>query len=423
MSKTSLCRATRTALIFYRALWAVMAPLLRFHKRMKIGYDQRLLHTPLPKVDLWIQAASVGEAYLVEEILITLAPHQKTALLITTNTSEGFNILDRLKSVSENISLTIRYCPFDRPKTMSKAIKMTQPKLMVLIESELWPGLLSGCKHMDVPVLVVNGRMTETSMNGYLRMPAIWQDIGPAHILAMSDADAKRFQAVFGDKRVETMFNIKFDRLLRMSTTPDQTMPLTELIAEETSFITLGSIREEEEEVVCHMIQSLLSARPDIVIGLFPRHMERITAWRQHLHGANITYQLRSKTSQAVAPNTVILWDTIGELSKGYQRAQAAFVGGSLAPLGGQNFLEPLSVGVRPVIGPSWSNFHWVGGEIFQQDMVMKVENWQEAVDRLLRELETERDTHETLNDFRAYARTRQGGCLVASDAITTYLK
>ncbi len=414
--------ATEQALFLYRLLWAIMAPLLRFHKRMKIGYDERILKQTLPEADLWIQAASVGEAYLVEEILTTLNPAQDLTVLVTTNTSQGLNILKTITPASPHIDLILRYCPFDRPATMVQAVTMVKPRLVVLIESELWPGLLHACKMKEIKVCVVNGRMTEKSMRGYLRMPAIWRSLAPTSILAMSPADGQRFTTVFGKERTTTISNIKFDRILRTTVDLTTDCPLTSIIPAHLPFIILGSIRREEEEDVLQMLNTLLHQNPQLIIGLFPRHMERVNTWHKRLQQDHIPCRLRSHISTPVTQPTVIIWDTIGELQQGYQRAESAFVGGSLAPLGGQNFLESLSTGLRPVIGGSWSNFYWVGEEIFHQQLVTRVGNWQEAARALLAELETPTDRHEIQRQFIKYAQQRQGGTSKACQEIERLL-
>ena len=415
--------STTRALFLYRFIWFFLAPLLRFHKRMKIGYDERTLKRPLPQADLWIQAASVGESFIVEELLLSLTPEKHHTVLVTTNTSQGMDILKKIKAPSPHISLELRYCPFDRPALMEQAVSMVKPHLMVLIETELWPSLLFACKKQQVTICVVNGRMTEKSMKGYLRMPNIWNDLSPDSILAMSEDDCRRYGAVFGDERVAPMKNIKFDRLLRTSSTSHTATNLDAILQPETPFLILGSTRSEEEVDIHKMIESLLRHKPNIVIGLFPRHMERISAWKQQLQKDEIQFQLRSEITTPVPVTSVILWDTIGELQQGYMRATGAFVGGSLVPLGGQNFLEPLSVGIQPVIGDSWSNFYWIGEEIFAQNLVIKVQHWQEAVNVLLNCLEDPSDKKIVQKKFNQYASKQQGGTATACAEIKRLLE
>ncbi len=407
----------------YRFLWLFMVPLLRFHKRMKIGYGERTLKRHLPKADLWIQAASVGEAFIVEEILLALSPAQPLVVLVTTNTSQGMDILRKVTPVSANISLKLRYCPFDRPDFMDRAVAMVAPSLVVLIETELWPGFLRACKKGAINVCVINGRMTERSMRGYLRLKRFWKTLAPTTILAMSEADGERYACVFGRQRTSIMTNIKFDRLLRTATETTDHAPLSSVIAPDVPFVVLGSTRSEEEGLIGQMIKSLLHHNPKLVIGLFPRHMERISAWQQHLQRDKIPLQLRSEISEPVQKSSVILWDRIGELQQGYRRADAAFVGGSLMPLGGQNFLEAMTAGLQPVIGQSWSNFYWVGEEIFKQNLVFRVDNWQEAVNVLLNCLESPSDKGKVQQTFEQYARQQEGGTVTACNAINNLLQ
>ncbi|MDR9501036.1 MAG: glycosyltransferase N-terminal domain-containing protein, partial [Desulfurivibrionaceae bacterium] len=195
-------------------------PWLRLSARLRSGYDQRTLKTPPPRADLWIQAASVGEAYLARELIKRLEPQSPTTLLLTTNTSQGLAIL---KEIEEEFSegplrLRLAYCPFDQPSLMARALALIQPRLVVLLESELWPGLMAGCKKEGVKLLVINGRMTQNSLRGYQRWPAIWRDLRPSAIMAMSEADSARFAALFGADIVETMANIKFDRIHSQAT-------------------------------------------------------------------------------------------------------------------------------------------------------------------------------------------------------------
>jgi 3-deoxy-D-manno-octulosonic-acid transferase len=131
---------------------------------------------------------------------------------------------------------------------------------------------------------------------------------------------------------------------------------------------------------------------------------------------------LRSAAKPTIAGGTVVLWDTFGELSLAYQSAAAAFVGGSLAPLGGQNFLEPLVCGIRPVIGPSWENFTWVGPEIIRPGLVRIAADWQAAADLLVQDLQSPLARETVQKTALAYIRERQGGTALVCRAINEML-
>lgn len=417
--------STRLALRLYQWLWHLVMPCLRLNARLRSGYDQRTLRTPLPRADLWIQAASVGEAYLAWELLKRLAPSSPTTVLLTTNTSQGLGILDTLAAADLEGTLTVvtAYCPFDQPALMATALAVVAPKAVVLLESELWPGLLAACQQQGVKLLVVNGRMTQRSLERYLRWPGLWRDLRPTAIMAMSEADSGRFAALFGADIVSTMANIKFDRIPPPAekNAPAHN-PLTEIIDPGTRFIVLGSIRQEEEAEVTLLLARLARVTPPLLIGLFPRHMHRLGHWQQALTAAGLAWRLRSQCTSPVPAGTVILWDAMGELEKAYDLARAAFVGGSLAPVGGQNFLEPINCGLKPVIGPHWTNFAWIGREIIEQGLVHEARDWQEVARTLTAQADAAPDRCPVQEALASFVARRQGGSRLACEKIKEML-
>ena len=146
------------------------------------------------------------------------------------------------------------------------------------------------------------------------------------------------------------MPNMKFDRMEAGGPVKGAEHALGDLIPTGFPFIVFGSIRKEEENAVDHIIGAVRQKDTRAVIGLFPRHLQRLDRWKSRLMRRGVSWVLRSQANPPVAPGTVILWDTFSELTQAYNVARAAFVGGSLAPLGGQNFLEALACGVIPVI-------------------------------------------------------------------------
>jgi 3-deoxy-D-manno-octulosonic-acid transferase len=195
------------------------------------------------------------------------------------------------------------------------------------------------------------------------------------------------------------------------------------LIPPDTSFVVLGSIRKEEEDDVDRMIGYLLDRRPDILIGLFPRHMHRISAWQHRLKAAGIPCYMRSQLASAVSAKSVILWDVFGELTDAYAQAAGVFVGGTLAPLGGQNFLEPLTWGLIPIIGPSWATFNWVGRDLFDKGLVHVTENWRHAADALLETMTVSPAREDVLIRLDRYLSERRGGTAIAVEAIENLLR
>ena len=137
----------------------------------------------------------------------------------------------------------------------------------------------------------------------------------------------------------------------------------------------LASIRREEEEETADILGQILFQHPNQVVALFPRHMHRINFWQKTLTTLGLSWKLRSAITRPVLPGTTILWDTFGELKAACFHATAAFVGGSLKPLGGQNFLEPVICGAAAVTGPYLDNFNWVGQGLFTTGVVNRAKN------------------------------------------------
>jgi 3-deoxy-D-manno-octulosonic-acid transferase len=417
----------KAALYLYNLGWHLMIPALRLNQRLADGFRQRTLQQmTLSRADLWIQAASSGESYLAWSILKKLHPHKPVTVIVTSNTRQGLDIIDRaIADITLNqrgVSACSAYFPFDKPSIMETAVKTIHPRLMVLLESEIWPGLLAALKKHGCRTVIVNGRITARSLTRYLICPSFWRLIGPDKILAISKSDAKRFATIFGKKHVELMSNIKFDNIGDITHGLETEKHLIKIIRSGTPFLVLGSTRREEEPEVEKIILNIHRRRPDTVIGLFPRHMHRITYWKKTLHRMAIPWVLRSKTEKQVSDGTVILWDTFGELSSAYELSKGAFVGGSLAPLGGQNFLEPLTCGVIPVIGPSWENFAWVGREIVDQGLVHVASDWKEVANFLVKSVKKTTLRENVRKAAFMYMKNRQGGTNQACRLIEKFL-
>ncbi len=381
----------------------------------------------LPAADIWIQAASVGESYLALEIIKAIKVNRPVKILVTANTSQGIDILNRaLTEPASNrgdVDVMVGYFPFDKPTLMHKAVTAVRPSVMVLLETEIWPGLLRALHQHNCKTVIINGRLSRKSLKRYLLWPSIWSQLRPSRVLAISPADAERFKQLFGPDEIETMPNIKFDRVASPATSTDHRNPIKDLVPEGSTLAVLASVRRQEEPLVQKIIIEILRNRPHTVIGLFPRHLHRIHPWQEALNQANIPWSLRSEAKGPAAAGTVIIWDTFGELQEAFQLCQAAFVGGSLAPLGGQNFLEALISGTRPVIGPSWENFAWVGTEIIEAGLLRVADNWQAVAILLVADLEKPSPRNEIISRSLEYFKDRQGGTQKACRAIAALLE
>ena len=423
----SLNATQKLAFRLYNLSWSCALPWLRRNHRLAEGFRQRTLKTGLPAANLWIQAASVGEAYLALELIRSLRTAKPLKILVTSNTSQGMEILTRNLSGPQlnngRIQPQVGYFPFDKPAIMQTAVANIQPKVMVLLETEIWPGLLRSLKRYRCKILIVNGRITEKSLKRYLLWPSLWQKLRPDEVLAISHADAQRFSRLFGKAGVGVMSNIKFDRIAGVTSCGGDKNKLKAILPADNPFIVLASVRQEEEIPVKNIIQNVLRIRQETVVGLFPRHMHRIPYWQKMLRQTGIGYSLRSKTERRISAGNVILWDTFGELLPAYRLAESAFVGGSLAPLGGQNFLEALVSGVIPIIGPWWDNFAWVGQEIIESGLLRVAGDWKQVVELLLKDLANPPSRKDVINAALQFIEARRGGTEEACRRIVACLE
>lgn len=397
----------------YGGLWRAATPLLRRNRRLAEGFAQRLVPDgwpfapssapsgPLP-TRLWIQAASGGEAWLVHSLfqaLRTLRAGQTEAaplhLLCTTCTRQGLDVLEKLaqQEPAADAALPLvlpRYFPLDYPSLMDKALDAANPRAVILLETELWPGLLAAAAKRGTPVLMLNGRMTDKSLAAYRLLGPFWRSVAPSRILAISEEDADRFARLFGHAdRVAVMPNIKFDRVAEAAASEapgPAAVPRQEAgIPEDSLLAVFASVREEEEDLLLPVLRALSGsciAGTPVALAVAPRHMHRVEAWQEKLAAAGLSCVRRSQSKDArpdsarhtpSSPLPVYLWDTFGELQALYAVADAAFVGGSLAPLGGQNFLEAPAQGTPVLVGPHIKNFLWAGEDIFASGLARRV--------------------------------------------------
>ncbi len=387
--------------LVYKLLWFCITPAIKRLPRLKEGIAERTLQEiNFSKVDLWMHAASVGEAYIALQILKSFEEDQKLDILVTCNTSQGKEILEK-NIPDQPHTVTIAYMVFDNPALVTKAIETADPKLLVLIELEIWPALMAEMKRQKKQIIIVNGRMTEKSFKGYSKVAFLWRMLKPDVILATSEGNKARLQTLFQQKDTYLVENIKFDQIEKCS--------IVERTVTRNKSLILASIRKEEESEVLYIILKLLEIFPNLHIDLFPRHLHRVPDWEKLLSEQEISYSIKS-TSRNNGHRSVLIWDVFGEMVNAYQRSDAAFVGGSLAPLGGQNFIEAFMNGVIPVTGPSVSNFLWTGPEVFRDGLVKKGNSREEVLQLLVSILKSPPDKNIIQQKANRYIQLKQGG-------------
>lgn len=409
-------------LAFYNILWAAALPFLQKSTRLADSFAMRVCAAHLPPADLWIQAASAGEALLAVRLIRHLTPDFPVTVLVTTTTDQGMQILKTEQARAffhPHVSVSLAWFPFDVPKVAQAAVKQVNPKAMVLLETELWPALLYYLRQNRSQILVVNGRMSRKSSRGYQWTKPLWSRVSPHHILAVSGSDADRFRRVFASAAVSTMPNIKFESIAPLPLEKTGSS-LTDLFSCPLPVSIFASIRRQEEKQVLQMVHRILDRFPDQVVAVFPRHMHRLSAWKRLLSRTGHRYYLRSRITAPFSCPGIILWDRFGEMRNAFGHADVVFMGGSLAPLGGQNFMEPLLQGAPVVTGPFWDDFFWVGKAVFDSGLVERRINWHAAADTIIHHLLHPGDRQIRRQTALAYVTARAGGADMACQAILT---
>ena len=406
----------------YNLVWKSILPFMKKNARLEQGFQKRTSASHFKKADIWIHAASAGEAYLAVHIIKAIDPELLIRVLVTTSTSQGRQILDsELKQSFHPPGLSIQtdWMPFDIPEVMEKTIFRINPSVMVLLETEIWPALLFYLKKNHSRIIIVNGRLSPGSFKIYKATKFLWSGLFPDRILATTIADMKRFRVLFKRSGINLMPNIKFENLLEESTEKNE---LGNILDGKSPFIILSSVRKQEEKDVEKILLYLTKRNPNLVTGLFPRHMHRVKAWKKRLSDSGLIFVLKSELTSPAPPGTIILWDTFGELKKAYAYADAAFVGGSLRPLGGQNFIEPAVSGVATVTGPFIEDFEWVGNGMFQNNTVCKANNYKEVAGYLLEEGTNNGNREKRKRAAKDYLLKKRGGAEKAASEILQYL-
>jgi 3-deoxy-D-manno-octulosonic-acid transferase len=298
---------------------------------------------------IWVHAVSVGEVLAASSLIAQLNARADGYRVVVSTTTRTGQKIARDRFGADNVF----YFPLDFAFAVRAYLRALKPKLLVLLETEFWPRMLRECHKAQIPVAVVNARISDRSWPRYLRLRWFWQRLlSPAAlVLAQSDEDAERLMAI-GAGNVQVSGNLKFD--IRVARPAAVTQALRQFLATDQKVIVCGSTLEGEEEMLLDAVP------PSCITILAPRHPERFAAVAQLLKKRNARWLRRSEWLRApdkLRPGTVLLLDSIGELASVYSVASLAFIGGSLVPSGGHNPLEPAQFAVPILMGPHYENF------------------------------------------------------------------
>ncbi|WP_320825159.1 lipid IV(A) 3-deoxy-D-manno-octulosonic acid transferase [Reinekea sp.] len=394
---------TRLALTAYSLIWRLLLPLVLLRLWLKgrrqpdyrLRWAERMGHWPLyPQGCLWIHAVSVGETIAAKGLVEQWQKrHPDIPILLTSMTPTGSAAVRKLFGTTVHHA----YLPWDLPGLQGKLVERLQPRLLVIMETELWPNLIHACRRAEVPILLANARLSEKSQRGYQRVSALSRPMlkSLTGIAAQHTPDADRFVALGVDERkLQVTGSIKFDTKLdaRASLLSKQ---LLKKIGTRPIWIA-ASTHDGEEELLLRAHSKLKVKLPDALLILVPRHPERADRIGGLLYKQHFQFARRSLDQVPTPEQSVFLVDTLGELMTFYGLAQAAYVGNSLTGGGGQNPIEPASLAIPVLMGPGYTNFLTIVEAMRAEQAVVIVESVDELRDRLLGLLQSKdlRDTY-----------------------------
>ncbi len=366
---------------------------------------------------VWLHAVSVGEVLasvgLVNELRQRL-PGRK--LLVSTTTETGF------RTAQEKLSADgFFYCPFDFAFAVRRVLRKLKPSLVVMAETELWPNLFREARAAGARLAVVNARISDRSLPRYRRFRFFFRRVLDCAdlLLAQSEEDARRLQDIGARaERTRVTGTIKYD--LR------EPAPLAARLAAEAErwaapgVLLAGSTAAGEEEVVLAAFRRLRLRRPALRLILAPRRPERFEQVAALVRETGLSLDRRSENPALNAD--VLLLDTVGELASFYRYASVAFVGGSLAPHGGQNPLEPAFFARPVIVGPSMSNFRDITAAMLAAGALRQVKSAEElpaALDEIFADPVAAREMGERA---RAVLEANRGATSRTAEALAALL-
>lgn len=365
-------------------------------------YNSKIKQALTNRHILWLHAVSVGEVNICTQLIAALEPRlPNLKIVVSTTTSTGMAELQR-KLPSHILKI---YYPIDRRIWTWRALATIHPEVIVLVEAEIWPNLLWRARDLDIPVFLVNARLSKRSYRGYKRFGILFRPLFAsfAGVGCQNEEDAQRLIRLgCRPEAVRVVGNLKFDaakleerRVLSVPVLLGQIG-----VPAGSRVLVAGSTHAGEEVILGEVFLRLKQSFPDLFLVVVPRHFERGKEAGRDLEKAGVRFVYRSEItiSKQFAPNSFdcLLVNTTGELKYFYEHGTVIFVGKSLTAEGGQNPIEPGALGKAMIFGPNMQNFEAIAKALVEGDGAIQVSN-PEQLEAAFHKLLGSPDRRETL--------------------------
>lgn len=370
---------------------------------------------------LWIHAVSVGEVNAAKPLITKLLEqYSHYQILVTTVTPTG------AYTINQHFGDDIKhlYLPYDLPFAVNQFIHLITPSVLITMETEIWPNLYQSCNASKIPILIVNARLSEKSSKGYQLVSGLMkQTLQKVNVIAaQTKADAERFIAFGADKsNVIVAGNLKFDISIPHSVT-EQAESLKRYFSTNRPIWIAASTQEGEEEIILNAHQKVLKSYSETILILAPRHPERTSKIASLCESKKLKYIKRTDQRNFSPDCSVYILDTLGELQLHYAAAEIAFVGGSLVNTGGQNMMEPASLGVPVISGKYTYNFTEVTELLRESDALVVVSDADELTNEICAMLGDANHRHNMGEKARKVIDENKGNLKKQLEIIKPYL-
>ncbi|WP_430491895.1 lipid IV(A) 3-deoxy-D-manno-octulosonic acid transferase [Pseudomonas fulva] len=405
---------------FYTLLFHLGLPLLALRLYLRArkapAYGRRLgerfaFRLPaMRKGGIWVHAVSVGESIAAAPMVrALLKAYPELPITLTCMTPTGSERIGALFADEPRVQHC--YLPYDLPWAAGRFLDHVQPRLGVIMETELWPNHIHQCARRGIPVALANARLSERSARGYGRFARLTRPMlaEMSLIAAQTEVEAQRFLALGARAAcVQVTGSIKFDLKIDEQLVPRAQALRQQWAATSRPVWIAASTHDGEDALILQAHQQLLQVHGDALLILVPRHPERFDAVHAICSQQFATVR-RSTGLPVLAQTQVLLGDTMGELLFLYALADMAFVGGSLVPTGGHNPLEPAALALPVLMGPHVFNFLEISAMLREAGALQQVDDAQGLAGAVQRLVELPQDARRMGEAGRAVMRANQG--------------
>lgn len=372
---------------------------LKRNFRQRFGHFRPEIRKTIAGKDaIWIHAVSVGEVFLalkIIEAIQSLNPNQY--IVLTTTTTTGHAVADEKASDT----LSIIHNPVDLPWVVSSVLDLIRPKVIVLVESEIWPNLLAAAGKRDIPVKLANARLSPRSGRRYASFHSFIEPIF-SQLDAVSvpfETDRPRWSALgIPEERIEILGSVKFDQAGGNEVSNRKVIEIREWLTdtglpESSKILLAGSTHDGEERLIASIFSNLRKKLPDLALVIVPRHAERAGEIESQLSSQGFTVVLKAglnriepSTPEGLRDTATHVWiaNTTGELRAWFHLAEAVVIGKSFCGEGGQNPVEPILAGRPVIVGPNMQNFGEVMEDLISANGVRQLSSPDELEPALL---------------------------------------